>query len=268
MFSVSYSNAQVIDFSNVTPDQGTEHGGPITATGADGVQVTVEFINIETSDVVTSGLFSTSDCVGVLGFGGSTTAGCATSDQVFPRKDAVRLTFSEPVDINQIDLSKFNDFNDNGSLYDKEVRFFEGTPTTEFTATAGDPGPTNFDFSGLMNIANNQAITEFSVGFTEVTQIWFYAAHVNIPDFPDFEGVAVQMNWVVDQIHYGAAADPPTVTTATPSSIGTNNATLGGNVSSDGGAPVTERGVVYGTSPYPTTSDNVVQIGDGTGSFS
>lgn len=45
-------SAQVIDFSNVNPDQGTGHGDPITATGVDGVQVTVEFVNIETSSVV------------------------------------------------------------------------------------------------------------------------------------------------------------------------------------------------------------------------
>ena len=63
LFSAS-AVGQVIDFSNVNPDQGTGHGGPITATGADGVQVTVEFINIETSDAVTSGLYSARDCTG------------------------------------------------------------------------------------------------------------------------------------------------------------------------------------------------------------
>jgi hypothetical protein len=277
LFSAS-AVGQVIDFGNVNPDQGAWHGGPITASGPDGVQVTVDFINIETSDVVTSGLYSASDCNNTAfyeddpgetrTFAGDATAGCATSDQLDPKKDAVRLTFSEPVDINQIDLSKFNDFWDDGSTYDKEVRFFEGTPTSTFTANEGDPGPTDFDFSGLMNIATNQVITEFSVGFTDVTQIWFYAAHVNIPAFPDFEDVAVQMNWVVDQIHYGLAAEPPTVTTAAPTSIGTTSATLGGNVTNDGGAQVTERGVVYSTSPDPTTDDNVVEIGEGTGSFS
>ena len=63
-------------------------------------------------------------------------------------------------------------------------------------------------------------------------------------------------------------ADSPTVSTATPTSITTNSATLGGNVTDDGGAAVTERGVVYSTDPDPDTGDNVVQIGSGTGSFS
>ncbi len=272
-FTISLPTAmgQVIDFSNVTPDQGTGHGGPITATGPDGVQVTVEFINIETSDVVNSGLYSAQDCTGTsfegVFFTGDATGGCATSD-LDDNKGAVRLTFSEAVDISRIDLSKFSDFS-TGFNYDKEIRFFEGTPTTEFSYNANDPGPTNFDFSGLMNISENQAITETSVGFSDVTQIWFYAAYVNIPDFPDFEDVAIRMNWVVDQIHYGAAAaDPPTVTTDPPTSITSSSATLGGNVTDDGGATVTASGVVYNTSANPDTGDNVVQISSGTGSFS
>ena len=122
-----------------------------------------------------------------------------------------------------------------------------------------------------MDLSENQAISELSVDFTQVEQIWFYVAYVDITDFPEFEefeGVAVEINWVVDQIHYEADAEPPTVTTAAPTSISTTSANLGGNVTDDGGAQVTERGVVYSTSPDPTTADNVVQIGDGTGSFS
>ena len=39
----------------------------------------------------------------------------------------------------------------------------------------------------------------------------------------------------------------PTVVTATPSSVSNTGATLGGSITSDGGTPVTERGVVYST---------------------
>ena len=108
LLSVSVS-AQVIDFGNVTPDQGAGHGGPITASGPDGVQVTVEFINIETAEPVPSGLFSAQDCTGTQ-FGGSVfftgdaTAGCAIGD-FSDNKFAVRLTFSEPIDVNKLYLS-------------------------------------------------------------------------------------------------------------------------------------------------------------------
>ena len=59
----------------------------------------------------------------------------------------------------------------------------------------------------------------------------------------------------------------PTVTTSSATNISYTSATVGGNVTSDGGASVTERGVVYGTSQNPTTSNRKVQSGSGTGAF-
>ena len=60
----------------------------------------------------------------------------------------------------------------------------------------------------------------------------------------------------------------PTVSTKTPSNISYTSATIGGNVSNDGGANVTERGIVYSTSKEPTISNSKVKNGSGTGSFS
>lgn len=60
----------------------------------------------------------------------------------------------------------------------------------------------------------------------------------------------------------------PTVTTQAVSSIGENTATGNGNVTSDGGATVTERGVVANTTGTPTTSDLKFMAGaGGTGAF-
>lgn len=59
----------------------------------------------------------------------------------------------------------------------------------------------------------------------------------------------------------------PTVTTSAATNITYTSATVGGNVTSDGGATVTERGVVYSTSQNPTTSNSKVTNGSGTGSF-
>lgn len=66
----------------------------------------------------------------------------------------------------------------------------------------------------------------------------------------------------------GGGASAPTVTTATQSSVTHNSATLGGNVTADGGASVTERGIVWHTATGPTTANNKVQNGSGTGAFS
>ena len=59
----------------------------------------------------------------------------------------------------------------------------------------------------------------------------------------------------------------PTVTTSSATSISYTSATVGGTVTDDGGATVTERGVVYSTTPNPTTSNSKVVSGSGVGSF-
>ena len=59
----------------------------------------------------------------------------------------------------------------------------------------------------------------------------------------------------------------PSITTSEVTQIMDTSAIVGGNVTADGGASVTERGVVYSTSPNPTTANSKVTSGSGTGSF-
>ncbi|MGN8056233.1 MBG domain-containing protein [Pedobacter sp. 22163] len=75
----------------------------------------------------------------------------------------------------------------------------------------------------------------------------------------------------IDDIRVGIATGTevaPTVSTTAATTIQTNSAVLGGNVTADGGAAVTERGIVWSTTGVPTTSNNKVSNGNGTGSFS
>jgi hypothetical protein len=60
----------------------------------------------------------------------------------------------------------------------------------------------------------------------------------------------------------------PTITSSPISNILLNTATGGGNVTSDGGTTVTERGVCWSDSHSPTVADNKTSDGSGTGSFS
>ena len=60
----------------------------------------------------------------------------------------------------------------------------------------------------------------------------------------------------------------PSVTTSPATSINTTGATLNGEVTSDGGATVTERGFVYKTSSSVTISDNKTTVAGTTGTFS
>ena len=62
-------------------------------------------------------------------------------------------------------------------------------------------------------------------------------------------------------------ATPPTVTTGEVTNIGQNTAQGSGNVTSDGGAEVTERGVCWSTSLNPTINGSHASNGTGTGGF-
>ena len=63
-------------------------------------------------------------------------------------------------------------------------------------------------------------------------------------------------------------ATSPAVQTDAVSNITNNTASCGGNVTDDGGATVTERGVCWSTSPNPTVSGSHTTDGGGTGAFS
>ena len=58
------------------------------------------------------------------------------------------------------------------------------------------------------------------------------------------------------------------LTSAAASNITETSAEVGGNISDNGGAAVTERGIVWGLNPDPTVMDNKVPLGLSIGSFS
>ncbi len=58
------------------------------------------------------------------------------------------------------------------------------------------------------------------------------------------------------------------VTTNPVATLVSGEAIVGGNIPSDGGAPITRRGVTWGFSPNPNLNDNVVELGEGAGAFS
>ena len=60
----------------------------------------------------------------------------------------------------------------------------------------------------------------------------------------------------------------PSVLTLPVSNITSNGASCSGIVTTDGGLPVSSRGVVYGTTMNPTLLDSVTNNGTGIGTFS
>lgn len=60
----------------------------------------------------------------------------------------------------------------------------------------------------------------------------------------------------------------PTIVTTTATAITPTTGVSGGNITSDGGAPVTVRGICFSTTTNPTTANTVISGGSGIGSFS
>ncbi|MBN1596859.1 MAG: fibrobacter succinogenes major paralogous domain-containing protein [Bacteroidales bacterium] len=59
----------------------------------------------------------------------------------------------------------------------------------------------------------------------------------------------------------------PSITTSPVSNIDVNTATCGGNITSDEGSPINERGICWSTNSNPTISDSKTNDGYGTGAF-
>ncbi len=88
----------------------------------------------------------------------------------------------------------------------------------------------------------------------------------------DIRGEARIQNTTIDIGAYewtdGVEPSPPlAVTTAEVTTFDHASATMGGEVTSDGGSTVTGRGVVYNTAGNPTLLNTQVEIGSGTGIF-
>ena len=68
-------------------------------------------------------------------------------------------------------------------------------------------------------------------------------------------------------LHSCKKEELPILSTTSATNITATSASSGGNISSDGGAVVTARGVCWNTSQSPTTSDSKTEDGSGTGTF-
>lgn len=131
----------------------------------------------------------------------------------------------------------------------------DGNPVFTHTISSGfstnwddaNNGFTNIDFSSYNTLAIDELEVEVTGGFNYIA-------------LDDFE-------------HAIALATTPTLSTTAASSISDNSATLGGNVTSNGGATISERGVVYSetaTNGNPELLETGVTAntnGSGTGSF-
>ena len=181
--------------------------------------------------------------------------------------------------------------NSAGTSFGNEVIFTTGVTTTKavVTTSAATPITTNSATVGG-NVTNDggATVTEKGVYYGTATNPESIGTKIQIGSgigtfSTDLTGLSEGTTYYVRAYainsngeSYGSLIDfttsvtlvPPTVTTSSASGIENTSATVGGNVTNDGGATVTERGIYYGTSANPETTGTKVQIGSGTGTFS
>ena len=120
-----------------------------------------------------------------------------------------------------------------------------------------DPNPT-IDNSFISNGNGTGSFTIEISGLTSATTYYIRAYATNS------EGTSYGEQKSFTTLQY---IQLPTVTTTIVTNVTSTTATSGGNVTDDGGATVTARGVCWSTSPDPTIDDNKTTDGNGTGAI-
>lgn len=118
-----------------------------------------------------------------------------------------------------------------------------------------NPNPTLDDNYTLDGTGTGSFISEIS-GLIHATDYYLRAYATN-----DF-GIAYG-----NEFNFTTQSGEISLSTVSVTNIMALSATSGGDITSDGGSPVSARGVVWGSNPNPTLEDNFTEDGTGTGSF-
>lgn len=155
--------------------------------------------------------------------------------------------------------------------------FLSNTGNKFATRTGGDDAAYNFDgWKTATSEDANSAIGDplFTTEFTDLTlQAGSPAigAGIGVGLLTDYSGYLINDPPDLGAYAYDseipAGDTPPVINTTNPGNVKATKANGGGNVTSDGGAEITQRGVVWSTSANPTTSDNKTIVSGTTGSF-
>lgn len=145
--------------------------------------------------------------------------------------------------INNLVRLNWNDISNNEIGFKIERKLLNGNFSVIGTVTANT---TTYDDNSI------------STGQTYIYRVYSYNSTGNSASYTNEFSISIPVPITL-----------PTVTTSTVTSIMSTTANSGGNITSDGGASVTARGVVWNTSQNPTIALSTKTIdGTGTGNFS
>jgi phosphodiesterase/alkaline phosphatase D-like protein len=175
-----------------------------------------------------------------------------------------------------------------GTTYGSDMTFFTtSTGPTATTLAASNIGTTNATLNGLVNANNNSTTVTFQIGTNTNYGRTVTASQSPVSGSAD-TAVSINVTGLVNNTtyHFRVVAENssgtaygadmtflsgfsglPTVTTAPVTKITFHTAKSGGNVTDEGAAPVTARGVCWSTSPNPTIADNFTINDYGPGPF-
>jgi hypothetical protein len=113
------------------------------------------------------------------------------------------------------------------------------------------------------NVVNSTTTTtgSYTVGLTGLTPSTLY--HVRA-----YATNSAGTSYGGDSVFTTTGITLPTLTTTAAFGVGSTTATSGGSITSNGGTPLTARGIVWGTAPNPTLANNVItDVGITTGTY-
>jgi uncharacterized protein (TIGR02145 family) len=103
-------------------------------------------------------------------------------------------------------------------------------------------------------------LTMSSIAFNAQTVMSIYENNGTVVQIP--------LNTIDSITYFVYPGNIATLTTLPIANQINTTGTSGGNITNDGGTPITQRGLVWSTTSNPTTADNFTSEGSGTGSFS
>jgi uncharacterized protein (TIGR02145 family) len=144
------------------------------------------------------------------------------------------------------------------------------TNSSGFTALPGGIRGDNGYFFNITDLASwwSYSIDHGGCGWYRILYRVLRHYDTNMGTANMYPSVGYSVRCLKDSALGGYSAVLPTVTTTLATDIYQTGATTGGNVTSDGGASITARGVAYGTVQNPTTANNTTcDFGGSTGVF-
>ena len=156
------------------------------------------------------------------------------------------ITTTQPTDVSYTSATVGGNVTDNGGLEVTERGVVYGTNQKPTTADS--------------KVTNDSGLGQFTCNLTDLQDgtIYYvraYAVNAKGTAYGEEVSFTTKQQFV------------PTIVTTQPTNVAYNSATVGGNVTNDGGAEVTERGIVYATTQNPTTAESKVSNGSGLGEF-